>query len=648
MSQNLLFRKVKDDGVRKVSFIEHATQTYHVGKFLLNTLHIDVDRKKFLYCCFFHDVGKLLISLGKESHTPQSRTGLQKIGNTPEYSQILDRFNLDDFSHDEEALEIIEHHHDTHTLIEAFVSIADQIASSDSNEDLKNRFKEKAISTLITYVNEMHDLHAYNFFYLSIASFSKNEINPIGKLLLLKILFETVESIPETELLYETLKGCRIVTQLNETECRIKISEQFNQNLIEFFSQQDVSQLLGGTPDSYSQYTTFPREIREKIMDLTIEKYKNDILRELKRKKIERLEDTGIDDDVLSNFARLPDLKKYYSNIRGTKYMLLQNKSGTYNEDIVKQFNLKIKKDQITEERNVILEHLLEKAGAHVSAITNKEIVYSKLYPLAVAVNSINSSDTDFSFDIQEYLTIDGAVSLHTIARENICANCGTYEGTIPLGTFAFGHRQHFRESLFTETNDSVRKGKILVCTICHMEALLNSLLCGITVENQRSRINRKTHLILYGLDINKDLLLQLTDKKLVERLLKDFRIMGENVYVSNNQDLHIVFFSLEESRIGISNQVMKELLFSLIINHIKMQNPLVYAFGVNILPDIMDSSLIQYKEGIKLCIKGTSLDFFYYVVVHVSGNLDRKRDYILKYHANPFIGIAQMRLLKK
>jgi DNA-directed RNA polymerase subunit F len=269
--------------------------------------------------------------------------------------------------------------------------------------------------------------------------------------------------------------------------------------------------------------------------------------------------------------------------------------------------------------------------------------VYSKLYPLAVAVNSINSSDTDFSFDIQEYLTIDGAVSLHTIARENICANCGTFEGTVPLGTFVFGHRQHFRESLFTQTNDSVRKGKILVCTICHLEALLNSLLCGITVENQRSRINRKTHLILYGLDINKDLLQQLTDKKLVERLLKDFRITGENVYVTNNQDLHIVFFSLEESSIGISNQVMKELLFSLIINQIKIQNPLVYAFGVNMLPDIMDSSLIQYKEGIKPCIEGTSLDFFYYVVVHVSGNLDRKRDYILKYHANPLIGIAQI-----
>ena len=643
MSQNILFKKVKDDTISRESFIEHATKSYHVGTFLLDTLHLDVDKKKFLYSCFFHDVGKLIISPGQGPHTPHTRNGLQTIASIPEYPQILDRFHLDDFSRDEDVLKIIAHHHDAHTRTEAFVSIADQIASSESNDDLKNRFKEKAISTLITYVNEMHDLHAYNFFHLSIASFSKNEINPVGKVLLLKILFETIDSIPDIQLLYETLDGCRIVTQLSEEACRKKISEQFNRNIIEFISRQDISQLLGGAPDGYSQYTTLPQEIKKKIMDLTVEKYKNDMLRDLKKKNIEQLEDVGLNDSILFNFATLPDLKEYYSNIWKTKYMLLQNRSGTYNKEIVSQFHLKIKGDPIVEERDVVLEHLLEKAGADYSTITNKEIVYAKLCPLVVAINSINSGDTDFSFDIRKYLAIDGVAPLETIARENTCANCGTYEGTIPLGTFTFGHRQHFRESLFTETNDSIRKGKILVCDICHMEAVLNSLLCGITVQNQRSRINRKTHLIMYGLDIDKASLQQLTDKKLVERLLKDFRITGENVYVSKNQDMHIVFFSLEESSIGISNQLVKELLFSLIVTRLKIQNPLLYAFGVNTLPDILDNTLIQYKEGNASCIENASLDFFYYVLVHVTTTFEKKRDYIIKYHRKPFIGIAQI-----
>ena len=77
----------------------------------------------------------------------------------------------------------------------AFVSIADQIASSENDESLKNRLKASPISTLITYLNEMYGFSERHFYYVRFFSFSKNELNAVGKLFMLKLLYETIEQI---------------------------------------------------------------------------------------------------------------------------------------------------------------------------------------------------------------------------------------------------------------------------------------------------------------------------------------------------------------------------------------------------------------------------------------------------------------------
>jgi len=646
MNDGVLFSTVKDDGIQKETFIEHAIRTYHVGKFLYKKINPEFDYGKYLFACFFHDVGKLVIRLGEEVHTPRSKEGLDRIKNTPEYQAILKNFGLEDYSENEEVIKAIENHHDTKNLFEGFVSIADQLASSTNNEDLKNRSKLTAISTMITFLNENYGFHNYNFFYVTIPSFSKNELNSVGKLLLLKILYETIEDLEGVELLYETLDGCRVVTEFSSVEVREKISNKFNKNFVEFFKNQDIGGIIGGTPQAFKQYNTLPKDIKPELVKITVNKYINDILNELKKNNIENLEDIGLSEEIFLKFAQLPELKEYYSNIKGTKYALLADKDGNYNKWVVDAFKIKVKdKDSIVEQNKPVIEELLEKAGADILNITKKEVVYNKLFPLVMAINSLNSADIEYNFDISKFLAIDYELNLSEIPnnKENVCANCGTFRGTIPLETFTFGHRQHYRESLFQETNDKIRKGKILVCSICQAEALLNSLLCGISIENQNARINTKTHLILYGLDIDRNLIEELSDNKLAERLLKEYRINHVSIWAKSVEDMQIALFSLDNFEVGIKNEIFKCFLFSLICQRLKEENPLILAFGVNKVPSFLDNSKIQFSEKDEEIMSGKSLDFFEYVYNYVNTKYDTRRDYILQYHNRPLIGIAQI-----
>jgi hypothetical protein len=188
-----------------------------------------------------------------------------------------------------------------------------------------------------------------------------------------------------------------------------------------------------------------------------------------------------------------------------------------------------------------------------------------------------------------------------------------------------------------------VRGGGILVCNLCHVEAVLNTLLSGITIENQRARVSTKTHLVLYGLDIDKELISELSDERLIERLLKDFRITQESIYVTRQADLQIVLLSLVPWNVGIQNETYRHLLFSLIATRLREANPLILAFGVNKSPTVLSNELLQFSEKDTKLLAGDQVDFFEYVFADVNADYRRKRDYVLHYKDDPFIGLAQI-----
>jgi len=636
----MIFKKVKSSGIHDETFLEHAIRTYKVGEFLWDEIGPieEVEREHFLYSCFFHDVGKLLTEKFGSPHTPITSDALDQLKETEYYEALLQNFELPDLSEDEDVLNAITAHHDSDSELGLYTALADHIASSTSNEDLKDRLA----STVVTVFNEIDSLKEWNFYNISIPSFSKNELNAVGKLLMLKLLYETIDELDEIKLLYETLQGCRVVTPLKKSEVLEKISCDFNQAFVEFVKAQDISDFLGGAPDAYKQYATFPKEAKQRMIELVGERYMQKIVDAVKG---ETIEDVGIEKDKFLDFAGLDDLKDFSPGIAATKYKLLSDADGYYRESDVERFGLSKNKvdGKINNGTVPRIEKLLEKVDVEPGDITYKKDVYNNMCSMTSAICSLKKSDVDFSFDISKYIAIDGDVDLEKLAEENVCANCGTFEGVIPLPPFTLGIRQHFRESLFRAKNSQIRKGEILLCELCHSETLLNSLMSGTIYESRQNRINPHTHLVVYGLDMDRDILEDIADEEFITTLKNQYRITEESIYVKEGKDLQIAFYSLAEYNVGIKNERYKEILFSTLCSKIKDVLPLTVSFSVNKLPNRLENDIIQMKKKDVPFYPPIIHDYFSYVFVNVWGNYEDKRDYILKYYNKPFIGLCQI-----
>jgi hypothetical protein len=651
MEKSWLMRPVKySDSAPSETFIEHAIRTFHVGKYLYEQIKPKFEQKEFLYGCFFHDAGKLASKPG-EPHTPRTKEGLASIVKTGEYKAIIKAFDLEDMSQNERIIRAIEEHHDSVDEISAYISIADQIASSENDENLKNRLKSFPISTLITYLNEMHGFSEKHFYHVRFYSFSKNELNAVGRLFLLKLLYETIEQLPDVRLLYETLDGCRVVTELDPSNLKKKLSAAFNKNLVTFIENQNLEGILGGAPDNYSQFTNLPREIKPRLVELTVKKYRDDIVDLLKKKKIERIEDVGLSDEILSNLVKLEEVYTLASQgIKGiskTKYYLFADEHGLFPKWIAETFfkeNRKAKMEKkIIDNGTPLIEKFLSKAGADVSKITCKEEVYNKLFPLIVAVNSLERSTVDFCFDVEDYLAVDDEVSLGKIAKKNSCANCGVFEGEVELTPFVFEYKQHAKETLFKETEDEFRSRESVICGLCQIEAIFNTLLCGTKLEGMQARVDTRTHLIICGLGISEDLLEDLANPEgPIKRLIKRFKITNKSVYIKKKDDFQFLVMSLKNTEAGSENIVIQKLLFSLLATRLK-QNHLILALGVNKVPTNIDDSVVQFDDGEIAIIDDVRTDFFEYVYFDSNLPFRQERDVVLQYVEKPFIGVAQI-----
>ncbi|MEM2129832.1 MAG: hypothetical protein QXZ70_04455 [Candidatus Bathyarchaeia archaeon] len=607
-----------------------------------------MDKREFLYGCFFHDAGKLLAQPG-EPHTPKTKEALELISITPEYQTILRVFGFDDYSHNEHVVHAIEKHHDATDELSAYIAIADQIASSESDDNLKNRLKKFPISTLITYLNEMHNFSDLHFYYIRFYSFSKNELNAVGRLLLLKLLFETIEQIPDVQLLYEVFNGCRIVTKLDSDSLKKLLVKRFEANLIKFIEKQNLENILGGAPDNYSQFTNLPKQIKPKLAELTVRKYAQDILDSLKKKRIQSLEDVGLSLDILLNLARLDEIFTLAKNgIRGisaTKYYLFSDENGLFPKWVIESFFPREKQNKLLEKivDNGVprIELLLIKAGADITKITCKDQVYNKLFPLIVALGSLNGSTVDFHFDVGNYLAIDDEVPLSKIAQEAPCANCGVFEGEVELTPFAFEYKQHAKETLFKETEKDFRQRVKVICGLCQIEAIFNTLLCGTKLEGMQARIDTKTHLIFCGLGIDENLFEKLAPEEPIKKLIERFKITYQSIYIKKRDDLQFLVMSLEDIQAGSGNLVFQQFLFSLIATKLK-NRCLVLALGVNKVPTTFNDSIVQFIDGEIPIIEDVRIDFFEYVFGS-DLSFREKRDIVLQYFKKPFIGIAQI-----
>jgi hypothetical protein len=649
MKASWLTKKVKYGTEVSETFIEHAIKTYQVGKYLYEKIApTEFEEEKYLFGCFFHDIGKIVASPG-EPHTPKTKDGFASIVNTQEYGVIADAFGFGNLAADDDVIHSMQRHHDSEDALSAYISIADQIASSQNDENLKNRLKEFPISTLITYLNEMHGFSDYHFYHVRFYSFSKNELNAVGRLLLLKLLYESIEQMPDVRLLYETFDGCRVATKLDSMSLKEALSTVFTRNLAKFVDEQNLDSVLGGAPDNYGQFCNMPREAKSKLVEITVEKYARDILRSLKKKDIKNLEDVGLNSRVLLNFARLDEIcnlaKKGVKGTSNTKYYLFADEKGKFPTWVVDTFFQDKKtnlKRRICDSSIPLLEKFLSKAGADVSSITCKDEVYRRLFALAVAVSSLMGSTADFCFDMKDYLAIDDEVPLTGIAKANPCANCGVFEGEVELTPFVFEYKQHAKETVLKQTEKEFRDREKVICGLCQIEGILNVLLCGTGLEGMQARVSTQTHLIICGLGIGETLFGDLIGDEPIKRLMDRFLITGRSIYAKKRDDFQFLLMSIKDFETESRNPIIQHLLFSLLSSRLE-KHCLVLALGVNKIPTAVNDSVIQFKDGDIQIIDDVRTDFFDYVCFSSGLPLNRQRDMVLEYLGKPFIGIAQI-----
>jgi hypothetical protein len=452
-------------------------------------------------------------------------------------------------------------------------------------------------------------------------------------------------------LLYETLDGCRVVTKMGANELKTLLAGAFNKNLATFIENQNLKGILGGAPDNYAQFTNLPKEIKPRLLKLTVEKYIEDIIQSLRKKGIDKIEDVGLSLEVLTRFVNLPEVVNLAKNgIKGiskTKYHLFGDENGAFSKWVVETFftNKEPKFVGKTAQNSIpLIEQLLSKAGADTSKITCKKEVYSKLFPLVVAANSLSESNVDFCFDIGNYVAVDEEISLEKIAKENVCANCGTFEGEVELTPFVFEYKQHAKETLLKETEDEFRHREKVVCGLCQVEAVLNALLCGTVLEGMQARIDTNTHIIFSSLGITErefEDIVPLQDIP-IQKLMERFRITKQSVYLKKGDDLQYLIMSIKNSETGIDNVTFQHLLFSIITANLKKRH-LVLAVGVNKIPRFFDDNYIQFIDGEIPIIDDVRTDFFRFIYVDSSLPIREQKTVLLQYVNRPFIGIAQI-----
>lgn len=659
MSNSPLFLPAKTDNLGSLTILEHGIHTLGIGRFLYDLLEPDFDKDAFLWACLMHDAGKVFAAPGSgKAHGPATAEGVDCIATSPEYSAILERLGIMDWSDDADLIDLMSHHHNLDagaTGMSIHISAADMIASgaSSKSEDAPVN------AALASYWNQL-PLRKMRFPELTVFNSTKNEFLSIGKAMMVALLIEGLQSAVEITVLYATPNGCRVATRLENDVLRDTVSDCFRSAYHQFLAGQNATDYLIGSAGGFGQYQTLPKTMRESIYDQIIKKYADDIVKdafdlrkELKNRTLDcestdhYLSEIGLSLDLLKKFTLLEEMTSLVTNLSGTKTNLLTDCDGNIDPEIARRNSVKPGKKVLyadgAEPRYL---QLLEKAGGIKTNVTKRDVIESKVTGLMMGSMQIRKNEPAPEFDIADYLSIDGCVKIPAV-NDCICANCGANAGVIDLSMIGFREQQHVRETLFRLSNSQARSTALKVCSLCNMQALMNMFLSGVRLDRQYARINPKTHLLLVGIHISTliESLLTVEDEALHRQLNLGFRVMAQNILVNGPNGLELVALSFTEFDNGITNRTYRQLMFSEISQTIMENIPGILGIGVNKVPEKFTCSILQTEDGDLPVIDDHRVVFFRWVVskLRIAAKPRDKRDYVIRYAHQPVIGLNQL-----
>ena|GEM_PF-5349775 len=528
-----IFRLAKSTGE---TWFEHSKNTYHIGRVLWELCQSEISKyfskEEFLWCCLFHDAGKIIWKGFGDDHTSYSGKALSMIKDKKGYSNLLKQFELSDFSYRADLLKIIEDHHDNENKGSEFVTLADCIASSDFG--YLSKLDSGSYSSYLKFL--ISDLRELQGFYLIKVAFPESSYLDrvkFGQIFLSKMLREAVWNLcqkePETFYLFDVRNGCKVLTKTDPQNLRRKVCEAFKQYLLQRFEEFPILQFIGGQPQAafrLRQYV-FPEKyefVLASFLKSCLIEVLGNIARSAKIKELPRQDEmtkfsieelleklneyTGITKDQIE---KLVNYNSTWLGIENEDKTLLTENYGQLSrrkgspKNAERIYRLLSIFEESFKEQPIILSILKEEG------VINSETRYinSLIEPIAkylIRRNAFSRKDKKYP-DLQvepllSFITLNEELPIEVYAtkREEVCAGCGVFRKYIEAGQIVTGFsEQQWREAI------GHPKSPQPLCPLCYFSLLIYTYLTG-TEKGKNIRPLDSAYLTLQGLNILNDI----------------------------------------------------------------------------------------------------------------------------------------------
>ncbi|RLG01082.1 hypothetical protein DRN58_02545 [Thermococci archaeon] len=641
-----IFLPAKSDGE---TWFEHSKNTYHVGRVIYNLLEEEISKffteKEFLWCCFFHDIGKLLKKEVKDPHTPNTEQAFKILKNSNIYQQLIKQFCLDDFSNDNKLIQLIKEHHNNKIEGSEWITIADIISSSDFGEI--NEFQSTSLPPYIKFlISDIPKLKEFRLIKIELPIPAYLERVIFGQLYLKKVLREAVDKICDnknTFYLFDTKQGCKILTKINKEEIAKKTKESFKRHLVELFENFNIIQLMGGQPQGFVRLRQYIFSERIDIVEKNLKKlmlieFLNNIRKTVKSKDFPSVTElleypiTKIYEVVEEYSGFTPkDFEKIYEY--DSLFLGFHNEVKTALLDPPDKVLEKFKKGKnylkpitriIENEKNlkkpkIVMELILEKIGIDLVNKKYQQQLYEPIAKYIIRRNNFNNPNHEKypSLDVTpllNYIIFDNQIPIENFANHenDVCSSCGTFKQFMDAGQIVIPFsKQQWRER--------IGKSKIpqTLCPLCYFSMLMCTYLIGTDKVGNNVRPKESMFLVLQGLNIKEDIEKFINQDSFQQQFIKKFNKLSKSkieikesiIYIPNITDFEIIVLSLTSTRNEFFNypSLQKYSMYDFMLDLIEnIEN--IYSISYNQQPILKDKFIVNTPTG-QIDLKGIDKD---------------------------------------
>lgn len=634
------------------TWFEHSKNSYHCGRVLWELCQDEISknlpREEYLWCCLFHDAGKMLLCDLAEGHKKYTKEAMNQLTTQQEYKNLLAQFELSDLSSKSNLISILEEHHNNKIPGSEWITLADHVASSDFGH--LSELAEGTYSSYIKFlISDLPNLQGYNLIKITFPESSYLDRVKFGQIFLTKMLRESVANWCKESssfYLFDMKNGCKVLTKIEPSQVKVEVNQAFKTYLAQRFEDFDVLQLIGGQPQStfrLRQYM-FPEKydfVLASLLTSALIETLGNISRGAKIKDLPNNYEMSLwkHEQLLQEFEKytnlnqdnLKKLESYDSSWLGhenkDKSLLLDNSEQLSNEKVPASKNERIQE----------LTNLCQSAPLHPAifcllrneGIIDSQTQYMKymLEPFAkylIRKNSFLRKEEkypDLAVDpLLGFIAVNDQIpiDLYSMEPKDNCAACGTYCSFMDAGPVVTGFsKQQWRESI------GLGESPQPLCPLCYFSLLVYTYLTG-TDKGQNIRPVDASYLALEGLNIATDIesfvqqdsLFEEQVIRRLENLKRQFNLEETIVYIPEITDLDLIVYSIipKNDRYAEYPSIQRFSLLSL-IRDITQSSKNISGVGLQEKPPTKGACIIATPSGfLDLAKLESELDIFNFV----------------------------------